>query len=265
MYDVYNREITYLRISVTDKCNLRCVYCMPEEGIPRRDHRDFMSLEDMARVAAAAAEIGITKVRLTGGEPLVKKGISDLVRMIRQTPGIEHIGMTTNGLLLPRFAPLLKAAGLDSLNISLDTLDGDRYRSITRIGSLDDCLAGIQAAMNEDFHIKINMVVLEDTGDREIEGMRAFCGERGLKLQLINHYDLTKEKQNDYTFDRPPKCEECNRIRLTADGFLKPCLHSNLEIPVDMNNIRKSISEAILSKPEKGLICSNRSMVDIGG
>jgi len=209
--------------------------------------------------------MGIWKVRLTGGEPLVKRGICGLVKMIRKHPGVRHIGMTTNGLLLPRFAPLLRSAGLDSLNISLDTLDAETYGKLTRIGNIDDCLKGIDAAIAEDFKIKINMVVFSHTTEKEIAQMRDFCTGKGLTLQLINHYDLTKEKHNDYVFDRPPKCADCNRIRLTADGFLKPCLHSNLEIPVDMNNIETCIKEAILNKPEKGLACSNRSMVGIGG
>ena len=134
MYDSYNREITYLRISVTDKCNLRCRYCMPEEGVPVRRHEEFLSFEEITAVVRAAVKLGVTKVRLTGGEPLVKRGIVDLVRMVRSVEGLRHLAMTTNGTLLARFAGELKAAGLDSVNVSLDTLDPERYRHLTRGG-----------------------------------------------------------------------------------------------------------------------------------
>jgi len=265
MYDLYNREITYLRISVTDKCNLRCIYCMPAEGVPRKKHTDVLSLEAIAEIVKASAALGIRKVRLTGGEPLVKKGITDLMRMIKEVPGIQTLGMTTNGILITEFGKRLKEAGLDSMNISLDTLEPERYRKLTRLGDIRHVLAGIDEAIRLQFPVKINMVVLDDTSDGEVEDMMNFCRQRNIKLQLINHYFLEKEKLDNYTFDRPPDCRECNRIRLTADGFLKPCLHSNIEIPVDMDDITACLKAAILAKPERGQVCTNRSMVEIGG
>jgi cyclic pyranopterin phosphate synthase len=265
MYDSFNRRITYLRISVTDKCNLRCRYCMPEEGVPIRRHQDYLSFEQITAVVQAAVRLGVTKVRLTGGEPLVKRGIVELVGMIRGVEGLQILAMSTNGILLPRYAGPLKAAGLDSLNISLDTLDPERYRRITRIGDIRHTLAGIDAAVAEGFPVKINMVVLEDTSKSEIERMRRFCTQKGAKLQLINHYDLSAEKSDDYRYDRPPRCEECNRIRLLADGILKPCLHSDLEIPVDFNDIEASLLETVARKPARGMICTVRSMMEIGG
>jgi cyclic pyranopterin phosphate synthase len=179
MRDSFGREIAYLRISVTDKCNLRCVYCMPAEGVPFVPHSQILRHEEIAEIVAEAATLGITKVRLTGGEPLVRRGIVDLVRMIADTPGIDLVAMTTNGTLLPRFAVPLKEAGLQRLNISLDTLDPDRYRHITRGGSLDAALAGVAAAEEAGFTgTKINMVVLNDTTEEEITAMQSFCTER---------------------------------------------------------------------------------------
>ena len=265
MFDRFDREITYLRISVTDKCNLRCLYCMPPEGVPPRRHEDLLSLEQLAEAARAAVALGVRKVRLTGGEPLVRRGIVDLVRMIAAIEGIEHLGLTTNGTLLaPRVRELI-AAGLDSVNVSLDTLDPARYAEITRGGAIGDALAGIHAARAAGLPLKINMVVLDEESMRETEIMRAFCGEIGARLQLINHFDLTRKKGDSYAFDRPPSCGGCNRIRLLADGTLKPCLHSDEEIRLDPARIRESLQEAILAKPRRGGACTNRSMRQIGG
>ena len=265
MLDRFNREINYLRISVTDRCNLRCVYCMPADGIPLKQHKDFLTFEQIYSVVKEAAKIGFNKIRLTGGEPLVKRDIEKLVEMIASVEGIKTIGMTTNGILLPQKAKLLKEAGLSSLNISCDTLNPERYKKITRIGELDWVLKGIDAALKENFPIKINMVVTNETTEKEIEEMQKFCDDKNMKLQLINHYDLTSEKLNNYTFDRPPNCAFCNRIRLLADGTLKPCLHSNIEVKVDFNNIRQSLIKAIKLKPESGYVCTNRAMYEIGG
>jgi GTP 3',8-cyclase len=266
MRDSFGREIGYLRISVTDKCNLRCVYCMPAEGVPFVPHSQILRHEEIAEIVAEAAALGITKVRLTGGEPLVRRGIVDLVRMIAETRGIQTVAMTTNGTLLPRFALPLKEAGLQRLNISLDTLDPDRYRHITRGGSLDAALAGVAAAGRAGFTgTKINMVVLNDTTEGEITAMQSFCNEQGLLLQRIAEYDLDEAKRDYIGVERPLPCRECNRIRLLADGTLKPCLHSNIEVPVRRGSIRGSLIEAIERKPEYGTVCSNRSMVQIGG
>jgi cyclic pyranopterin phosphate synthase len=265
MRDSFDRRIDYLRISVTDKCNLRCRYCMPQEGVPVRRHEDFLSFEQISSVVRTAVKLGVRKVRLTGGEPLVKRGIVELVGMLRAVEGLKQLSMTTNGILLPRYAAALKAAGLDSLNISLDTPDPRRYRRLTRGGDIRRVLAGIDAAVAARFPIKINMVVLEDTGEEEIGQMRRFCAEKRLALQLINHYVLGAEKIDGYSYDRPPRCEECNRIRLLADGTLKPCLHSDHEIPIDLNDIEASLLETVAAKPERGLVCTGRSMMEIGG
>ncbi len=265
MFDRFDRAITYLRISVTDKCNLRCRYCMPPQGVPPRRHEDLLTLEQLADAARAAVGLGVTKIRLTGGEPLVRRGIVDLVRMLAALEGLHHLALTTNGTLLAPRAKELRGAGLDSVNVSLDTLDGARYREITRGGSIDDALAGITAALSEGFPVKINMVVLDDESTREIQAMRRFCDSIGAQLQLINHFDLTRNKGDDYSFDRPPSCAGCNRIRLLADGMLKPCLHSDEEVRLDPDRLGESFREAILSKPRHGGACTSRSMRQIGG
>ncbi|MGA2478585.1 MAG: radical SAM protein [Spirochaetia bacterium] len=265
MLDRFDRPITYLRISVTDKCNLRCTYCMPSEGVPARSHGDFLTLEQMAEASRAAVGLGIRKIRLTGGEPLVKRGIVDLVRMIAAIDGLEHLAMTTNGTLLADKAPALKEAGLDSINVSLDTLDPERYRALTRGGNIGDAQEGIRAAVAAGFPVKINMVVLEDTSPAEIALMREHCSRLGARLQLINHYELGSEKGEQYAFDRPPSCGACNRIRLMADGMLKPCLHSDEEVRLDFSRLTESLREAILAKPRRGGLCTNRAMMQIGG
>ena len=278
MFDRFDRPITYLRISVTDKCNLRCRYCMPPEGVPLRRHEDLLPLEALAEAARAAVGLGVTKIRLTGGEPLVRRGIVELVRMIAAIEGLDHLGMTTNGTLLAPRALELKEAGLDSVNVSLDTLDPKRYTEITRGGSIDAALAGINAAREAGLPLKINMVVLGETAKEEIEAMRNYCSSIGARLQLINHFELTRQKGNAaggpenaaasgraYSFDRPPSCAGCNRIRLLADGTLKPCLHSDQEVRLDPARLTDSLREAILSKPRRGGACSNRSMQQIGG
>lgn len=263
--DRFDRDITYLRISITDKCNLRCVYCMPEEGVPRKNHADFLSFEETAEIVRVGASLGIRKVRLTGGEPLVKRGITDLVAMVKAVPGIEHLAMTTNGSLLAEKALELKKAGLDSLNISLDTLDPPRYRKITRCGNIEEVKAGIESAHRQGFPIKINTVMMEETTDEEVAAVGRFCKRYGFSHQLINHFSLSRERLDSYRFDRPPKCELCNRIRLLADGKFKPCLLADVEIPVDMEDIAGTLGKTVEMKPKRGNVCLTRSMMEIGG
>jgi cyclic pyranopterin phosphate synthase len=265
MFDRFDRSITYMRISVTDKCNLRCRYCMPPEGVPVRRHEDFLTLEQMTEAARAAVKLGVSKIRLTGGEPLVKRGIVRLVRMIASIQGLEHLAMTTNGTLLAPVARALAEAGLDSVNVSLDTLDPARYRELTRGGEIEDALAGIRSARAAGLPVKLNMVVLEDTDGAEMDRMREFAESVGVRLQRINHYELFREKRDTYAFDRPPACGSCNRIRLTADGMLKPCLHSDHEVPLDFSHLEESIRAAVNAKPLHGGSCTKRSMPQIGG
>lgn len=317
MLDNYNRVIDYLRISVTDRCNLRCRYCMPEEGVEKRTHNDIMSIEEIILSAKAAASLGIKKIRITGGEPLVRKGIIPLCRELSSIEGIEELCITTNGTLLPEFAPELKKAGLDRVNISLDTLNPEKYTYITRRGNLQNALDGIDAAFDAGFEkIKINNVLTGGFNDDEIEDFVALTNDRELQVRFIelmpigggigfdpdnfiscetvlervpelesagcnegvaNIYRLPGAKGN-IGLIRPISCEfcgECNKIRLTADGMLKPCLHSDKEIPLrgkTLEEMKDIIRSAILSKPEmRGALDSEnpsmagRNMNAIGG
>jgi cyclic pyranopterin phosphate synthase len=268
MYDRFNRQITYLRISVTDRCNLRCTYCMPEQGVAPKRHRDILSYEKMVEVASEAISLGINKIRLTGGEPLVRKGVLSLVEQLKKLPGLNELTLTTNGVLLDRMARPLKQAGLDRINISLDTLDAEKYKKLTRIGDIEHVFRGINAAIEAGFkNTKINMVLIPGFNDDEIEAMQSFCREKGFALQRINHYLLADIDSIDrsYEAERPLKCSECNRIRLTADGKLKPCLFSDLEISLDFNNLRESLIRAIQVKPPCGIGNSTRRNWQIGG
>lgn len=268
MYDRYSRRIEYLRVSVTDRCNHRCTYCIPSEGVQIKRHDEILRYEQIAAVVGQAVDLGIRKVRLTGGEPLARKGIENLVAMLSPLPGLEELCMTTNGTLLAGLAPRLKTAGLDRVNISIDSVDPDKYAAITRGGNLDAALAGVDAALaNGLTPVKINMVVFADTAPNEIDAMRAFCASKGVTLQLIGHFTLDQRNHDGGSVpaDRPPKCASCNRLRLTADGYLKPCLFSEDEIPVDFADIRGSLRAAVAGKPLNGTQCRNRPMHAIGG
>ena len=268
MLDPFERPITYLRIAVTDRCDLRCIYCMPAEGVALKQHAEILSYEQIAAIAREAVALGVTKIRLTGGEPLVRRNIESLVQTIAAIPGLEEVTMTTNGIRLPSLAPALKEAGLGRVNISVDSLDPERYRTITRGGDLEAALRGVDAAVDADLTpVKINMVILPDTPDSDIEAMRAYCEGRGLALQKITQFSLHDRGglASHVEAERPPKCASCSRLRLTADGVLKPCLFSNGGIPVDFSDIRSSLLHAVAVKPEEGTQCTDRSMVAIGG
>lgn len=271
MRDSCGREISYLRVSVTDRCNLRCAYCMPEEGVPLLRHEDILTYEEIREVVAAAARLGVTKVRLTGGEPLARKGLPELVGMLSVLPGIARLAMTTNGTMLAPVAGELRARGLSSVNISLDTLDAARYATLTRGGRLSDALAGIDAALDAGLPVKLNVVALGDSTPADLEALRAFALSKGAELQLIARYRLDEEKR-DYDlreeggeYDRPPRCSRCDRLRLLADGTLRPCLHGDLAVPVDFADIEGSLRKAILAKPARGHTCGDLEVGQIGG
>lgn len=268
LLDRFNRKIDYLRISVTDRCNQRCVYCMPDERFLHKHPDEILSYEQIEAFVGVAAELGIRKVRLTGGEPLIRKDIEKLVAGLSGIDGIDEVCMTTNGSALLEKAAELKRSGLARVNISIDTLDADLYSRITRGGDMQKALAGIDAAVQAALTpIKINMVILDDTTREDIEEMRAFCEKRGLELQKIMQFSLYDRTDLSERFEaeRPPKCGRCNRLRLTADGLIKPCLFSDSEIPVDFDDIRGSILQAVAEKPQSGNSCRNRIMRQIGG
>jgi len=265
MFDSFGRELKYLRISVTDRCNLRCVYCMPAEGVKLLRHADILSFEQIVAVATIAARLGFSKVRLTGGEPLARRDLPELVSMLRSVPGIGILAMTTNGTLLAPVAADLKARGLDSINVSLDTLDPGRYADLTRGGRLADALAGIGAALEAGLPVKLNVVAMEDSTEEEFDALRAYAKGIGATFQFIARYSLRDEKMDDGEYDRPPPCGSCNRLRLLANGRLRPCLHGNIEVPVDFSDIEGSVAEAVRLKPARGHTCDDLEVGQIGG
>ena len=186
MKDQFGREIDYLRISVTDLCNLRCQYCMPIEGIQKREHREILSIEEIEEIGIAAANCGIKKIRVTGGEPLVRRGIVEICRRLAKISGIRELCLTTNGNLLPKFAKELRDAGVSRLNISLDTLNAERYREITRVGELENVLRGIDAAETAGFSgIKINTVLIGGSNDGEIRDIAALAEKKDRHVRFL--------------------------------------------------------------------------------
>jgi GTP 3',8-cyclase len=186
LIDNYHRHISYLRISLTDRCNLRCIYCMPKEGISLLGHSEILSLEEIERIASAAARLGISRIRITGGEPLVRKGVIGLAGDLLKLPGIEDVSLTTNGILLTEHAAALRRAGMRRINISLDTLDAEKYKRITRGGDIQRVLDGISAARREGFSpIKINVVAMRGINDDEIQEFARLTIERPVHIRFI--------------------------------------------------------------------------------
>lgn len=317
MIDRLGRDITYLRISLTDKCNLRCRYCMPEEGVCKRSHQEMMNEDEVVTAVEVAASLGIHKIRLTGGEPLVKKNIVSICRRVAAVEGIKEVCLTTNGILLPELAKPLKEAGVKRLNLSLDTLDPQKYAYITRIGKLEQFRAGLEAALEAGFDkVKLNAVLIGGFNDNEIEALAKLTMEYPVDMRFIelmpiqDHdefgeaayvpYSKVLEKLPDAVpvakdggvakLYRLPGakgniglispisahfCSECNRIRLTADGKLKPCLHAADEYSIkglDREGMKSVFKQAIWNKPawHGDLDAVNRSkagrnMNEIGG
>ncbi len=335
--DSFNRPINYLRISVTDRCNFRCVYCMPAEGVTPCSHADILTYEEIALVASVAADLGISKIRLTGGEPLVRLGLVELVRQLASIPGIDDLALSTNGSLLAAYATALKEAGLRRINVSLDTLRPERFAHFTRTDKLGDVLAGIEAAEAAGLKpIKINVVVVRGMNDDELVEMAARTFDRDWHVRFIElmpvgesqdwaaKYVSTAEIQERLTvlgelepqhqdgFERatgyadgngsnagPARyfrlpaargtigfisaisehfCNQCNRLRLTADGRLRPCLMWDREVDVrtllrrgaTQDDIRDIILKTTLEKPwghrlNEGKTPQKRTMSEIGG
>lgn len=320
MKDNYGRKINYLRVSVTDLCNLRCRYCMPKEGVKQKSHEEILTLEEIYDIIKCSSELGINKVRITGGEPLVRKGVISLIERISKIDKIKDIAMTTNGILLEKYAKELKKSGLKRVNISLDTLDSNKFKEITRGGNLEQVLKGIEVAEKEGLTpIKINTVLIGNFNDGEIDKfveltLNKKIHVRFIELMPIGHAsDWSKENfvSNETILKKFPKlipldnedgvparyykmpgakgkvglinpisqhfCSTCNRIRLTADGKIKPCLHSDREIDIkkvirnNKLNLKQTLQRAIFEKPQKHHICDDdyepvvRDMNKIGG
>ena len=320
--DSFGRSINYLRISVTDRCNLRCIYCMPSEGVPQMAHSEVLSYEEIRTIVKAAAQLGVSKVRLTGGEPLVRAELPNLVRMLSQIEGIEELSLTTNGTILKKHALELKRAGLSRVNVSLDTLKADKFRYITRLGELATVLEGIEVAKDTGFDpIKINIVVMRGINDDEILDFAKMTYEdswhirfielmpfKGItefvpSIELRQHINLLGELEpctplagnGPATYYRlagakgtigfispltePTFCSRCNRMRLTPDGRLRPCLLGENEIDLktslrnnaSIGKLKRLILQAVAFKPERHpLIGDNfrlvkRKMSQIGG
>jgi cyclic pyranopterin phosphate synthase len=325
--DDFGRPINYLRVSVTDRCNLRCVYCMPAEGIQQREMSDILTFEEIETVVRAAVELGINKIRLTGGEPLVRLGIVDLVAMLARVPGLDDLSMTTNGTLLIDKAEALARAGLKRVNISLDTLDPDRFHAITRRGNLDDVLQGIEAAKAAGLNpVKINVVPIRGLNEDEVVDFARLTVDEGWNVRYIEmmpigsdptwpahrhvpiheirtritdalgplspaamdkgngparYYRIAGADKGTIGFISPVTehfCDRCNRLRLTADGRLRPCLLSDMEL--DLRSILRSsagsehihelLKQAIRLKPRQHCLAESvspqtRAMSEIGG
>lgn len=266
MYDNFNRKINYLRISVTDRCNLRCVYCMPEDGIKMLQHSEVLSFEEITAITRVAVSLGVNKVRITGGEPLVRKGIVDLVEMLAAIPGIDDLSMTTNGILLARYAAQLKEAGLNRVNISLDTLDGEKYKLLTRGGELIEVLMGIQAAKDVGFQpLKINCVVRKSSEEKDAKLVAEYCKLQGLEVRFIHQMSLTEGHFSVVEGGSGGDCNNCNRLRLTANGKLMPCLFSELEYDVRLLGAEQAIRMALENKPSCGSMNLTGEFYNIGG
>lgn len=325
MIDKRHRGIDYLRISVTDRCNLRCVYCMPEEGVSCLTHDEILTFEEIVTICKSAAELGISKIKLTGGEPLVRKDFTELVRKIKAIPGIEEITLTTNGLLLEGQLEALIKAGISKINISLDTLDRARFKEITRVDGLDTVLKAINStATHPEVQVKVNSLIAKNFNENEILGLAALAKNEpvsvrfievmpiglGRDLQTISKNEMIEILETHYGKLKPYEgklgngparyyeisgftgkigfisavsecfCEACNRIRLTANGYLKLCLHSTkgldlkklLREGMSQEELTKVMAEAVLGKPEKhhfgeasGSYIEDKIMSQIGG
>ena len=321
--DSFQRPINYLRISVTDRCNLRCIYCMPPEGIPLMPRSALFTYEEIEMVVRAAVEMGINKVRLSGGEPLARAGLVSLIRMLSQIKGIDDLSLTTNGVLLKHQAAQIKEAGLRRVNISLDTLKRPRFQEITGYDKLPEVLEGIEQAHKVKLEpVKINVVVMRGINDDELLDFASLSKEgwhvRFIELMpLVNrgikHPEFVSAEEMYHSLASlgrlepcsPPAgegparyyqlpgakgtvgfitpisehfCFKCNRLRLTADGKLLPCLLSDeeidlrpaLEMGAPSQEIRRLILEAIASKPEghrvaQGFVPRRRLMTQVGG
>ncbi|MFA5779479.1 MAG: GTP 3',8-cyclase MoaA [Elusimicrobiota bacterium] len=315
LIDKFGRTIDYLRISVTDRCNLRCVYCMPEKGIENIPHGEILRYEEILKIVDVAISLGIKKIRITGGEPLIRKGIVKFLSELSQRK--VDFSITTNGLLLSDFADDLKGAGVGRINVSLDTLSEKKFSEITRGGVLKKVINGIVKAKALGFEpVKINAVVLPDTSEEDIKTFIEFARADGIVLRFIEHLpfsdyrtkqlvDIEKSFQEKYNLIPSdvegfgpgrhykingatigfisaltlPFCRKCNRLRLTSDGKLMPCLSSLYAVDVKKavrncvsdEEIKHLFFEAVKNKPEKHTFenprdCMNiKSMVSIGG
>jgi cyclic pyranopterin phosphate synthase len=320
--DAYGRKISYLRISVTDRCNLRCHYCISPEKFVLKRRQDILSLEELERIARVGAALGITKIRFTGGEPLLRKGIDYLVEKVCGTPGIIDVSLTTNGTMLKEYALRLKQSGLQRINISLDTLNSKRFEKMTGKKLWPQVMAGIDEALSHFAKVKLNVVVIRGKNDDEILNFVKFATDKPMDLRFIEFMPIGDNGWRpdqfvsssfvknwigrDYQLHRVDGssgsdsaelyriegfkgslgfisaisrgfCANCNRLRLTADGFLKPCLSSDIEIDIKSkirggagdDDLGGLFKEALALKPREHNLLegegTKRRMFQIGG
>ena len=270
LIDSFGRTINYLRISVTDRCNQQCIYCSPKGVFTKLPREDVVSFEEIYDFTNRAVSSGITKVKLTGGEPLVRRDVIYLVELLASIQDINDFGMTTNGILLKKFSKQLKNAGLQRINISLDTLRADKYSLITKGGTINEVYEDIEAAQNAGLEpVKINCVVMPGINENEIDAMRKFCENAGLHLQFIHVMDLNQKTLSENLhriFSRPPKCELCNKLRLASNGDIFPCLYSNLYTSIrKSNSYLEALIKAVAIKPFTSNKSNFQTMAEIGG
>ncbi len=266
MLDRFNRTINYLRISVTDRCNLRCRYCMPEEGVKLISHSDILTYDEIVAFTRVAVAAGINKVRLTGGEPLVRKGVTELVRMLSDIEGITDLSMTTNGIFLSDYAVRLAESGLMRVNVSLDTLDPEKFRYVTRGGELQAVLNGIGAAQQAGLRpVKINCVIKDTPGEEDARSVAEFCMQEGLEVRFIRQMDLASGTFSVVHGGSGGHCAKCNRLRLTPEGMLRPCLFSDKGFNIRELGAEEALRRAVAEKPEKGTANHVNGFYNIGG
>jgi len=264
--DRFNRHINYLRISVTDRCNLRCRYCMPEEGVKLIRHEDILTYDEITAFTRVAVAAGISKVRITGGEPLVRKGVTDLVRMLAAIDGITDLSMTTNGIYLSDHAMALAEAGLMRINVSLDTLDPEKYRYVTRGGDLNAVLHGIEAAQKAGLRpVKINCVIKSTPDEEDAREVAGYCMKEGLEVRFIRQMDLASGTFSVVHGGTGGHCAKCNRLRLTPEGMLRPCLFSDRGFSIRELGAEEALRQALEAKPERGTANHVNGFYNIGG
>ena len=239
---------------------------MPEKGASFVPSKQILSFEEITAVVRTAVAKGVTKVRLTGGEPLVRRGIVQLVEMIGSIPNIKDFGMTTNGLLLPRWAKPLKEGGLKRVNISMDTTNEERYRQISRGGELSQLLKGIDAALEAGLTpVKLNCVIQGSSQDEEAQGVRQFAQSKGLEVRFIQQMNLRDGFFSVVEGGEGGHCRTCSRLRLTATGMLKPCLFSDLAYDVRQLGVEEALRQALEKKPRAGQSAKNHRFYNMGG
>jgi cyclic pyranopterin phosphate synthase len=293
LIDRFNRRINYLRISLTDKCNLRCIYCMPPEGQKKLRHRDILRYEEVLRIARIAIKLGINKIRITGGEPLVRRGVREFIPMLTALKGLDDVSITTNGVYLKHNLEALQAAGIKRINVSLDSLKRLNFKLITRFDYFNEVWEGIEKARDMGFHpIKINIVIMKGINDSEVLDFARLAIEQPYHIRFIECMPiglqtnstafvsnseiektiretlgplipLTHENHDGpaarFRFDdgkgeigfisamSKPFCKDCNRLRLTANGRILPCLLSNTEVDIK-NPLRRGCLDEELIK-----------------